>query len=40
MPDQDQRYKGVNVGAGDWVVYDKENGKAWVQSDYVLDLSQ
>lgn len=37
MPDQDQRYQGYKVNQNEFVVYDKTNSKAWVQSDYWID---
>jgi len=40
MPDQDQRYRGVSVGTGDWIVYDTENEAAWIQSDYFVKIDR
>jgi len=39
MPDQDTRYRGVDVGAGEWVIYDTKNENAWIQSDYFLEVN-
>lgn len=36
--DQDQRYRRVNVGDDEIVIYDVADGKAWIQSDYFVEL--
>jgi hypothetical protein len=35
--DQDQRYRRGNVG-DDIVIYDVSDGKAWIQSDYYVEI--
>jgi hypothetical protein len=40
MPDQDHQYRGMDVGAGQWIIYENDNPKAWVQSDYHIPLGE
>jgi len=32
------RYRWVTIGDGDQLLYDRENGDAWIQSDYVVGI--
>ena len=36
--EQTDKYGTFVTGNGDFVVYDRENPDAWVQSDYALDV--
>lgn len=36
--DQSQRYAELNIGDEDFVIYDRENHQAWIQSTVALDV--
>ena len=35
----DWRYGAIETGGGEFVIYDRDNNTAWVQSDHVVDVS-
>jgi hypothetical protein len=36
--DQSQRYAELNIGDEEFVIYDRENHQAWIQSTVALDV--
>ena len=36
--DRSQRYAELNIGDEDFVIYDRENHQAWIQSTVALDV--
>jgi hypothetical protein len=36
--EQDERYAAIETGAGETMIYDRENPDAWVQSSYTLEF--
>jgi hypothetical protein len=36
--DQSRRYAELNIGDEDFVIYDRENHQAWIQSTVALDV--
>jgi hypothetical protein len=38
--DSEQQYEAVRAGDGEFVIYDRSNKTAWVQSNYTVDVRQ
>jgi len=36
--DTDERYGVIETGGGEFVIYDRENSTAWLQSDHLVDV--
>lgn len=38
--ESEQRYAELNIGDDEFVIYDRENHQAWIQSTTILDVDE